>query len=602
MALLPYVVDNVAEGETINHSLSIVFPSGPVSVLLEVGVSNNSLAVVNITNIAVSFGGAINVKSSEIKFPDHITYYFSPTNDTFDRVQFTLPYICISDSASAVERALHVAIATTVLTNSGVSMDMYFIWTKVTYGAVHRVTQTQISTVNVYPRNSHFPTSAPITATAPTSSEQNLVTSAPGLVMDDGVPRLFMTVTLMTAGTLKQGNTASLNVTFGHVTDSLNSTSPTDAYNVTITCIFTPYLTYIRHLYDVDGMTVSNSTEFLSLSFAIFEYPRVINNLILEIKVDSTYSLDQALFGAGYLSVGPVILEHSDRYSNKYDPIIGSYEFFIERASYQPLGCFRHNRHRAFPDLVANYRGVSIDWQNMAHSFNSIIKWCAEEVAARRTSHPQRQAFLSFGIKFYGECWSGDHVPVSYWLNHASSHCEVYDVGGSRDSMFVYKLNHSRTWPQIPEVAASQNCACRFDPTSNNCACCDVTECQCGRVKPGNCARCNYLDFCEVEDFSRKESTVELSDQESIRCTSDGTSACEDVPCCSYFFPRAGSQVIEAIPDLDRVLGYDSVTGTVYGSYRDVIKESPDIRTWFSVSPNRLLSAQARTTWRNAIS
>lgn len=65
---------------------------------------------------------------------------------------------------------------------------------------------------------------------------------------------------------------------------------------------------------------------------------------------------------------------------------------------FKPIGCFKDATRRSFPKLIANFRSEITNWSN----FEEIIKSCSKL--------SRQKGYRYFGIQFYGECWSGEHV------------------------------------------------------------------------------------------------------------------------------------------------------------------------------------------------
>jgi len=93
---------------------------------------------------------------------------------------------------------------------------------------------------------------------------------------------------------------------------------------------------------------------------------------------------------------------------------------------YDSLGCFNDGNPRALPELLENFRGKKIDWTNMP----KIVQACAE-VAHER-------GLQTFGLQFYGECWSGVNGSSTYDMYGPSTKC--WSGVGKEGSYYVYKL------------------------------------------------------------------------------------------------------------------------------------------------------------------
>ncbi|PFX27847.1 Deleted in malignant brain tumors 1 protein [Stylophora pistillata] len=92
---------------------------------------------------------------------------------------------------------------------------------------------------------------------------------------------------------------------------------------------------------------------------------------------------------------------------------------------FRPIGCFVDSglKPRPIPKLIANFRG-KIDW----HNLNKTVAECARRVNLK--------GFHYFGVQFYGECWSGDNVELTYNKQGTSKNC--FQGVGRRRANFVY--------------------------------------------------------------------------------------------------------------------------------------------------------------------
>ena len=98
---------------------------------------------------------------------------------------------------------------------------------------------------------------------------------------------------------------------------------------------------------------------------------------------------------------------------------------FFFSVEYDSLGCFNDGTPRALPELLESFR-KNIDWMNMA----KIVQACAE-VAYER-------GLQTFGLQFYGECWSGVNGSNTYDMYGPSKQC--WSGVGKEGSYYVYKL------------------------------------------------------------------------------------------------------------------------------------------------------------------
>ncbi|XP_068751837.1 uncharacterized protein [Montipora capricornis] len=92
---------------------------------------------------------------------------------------------------------------------------------------------------------------------------------------------------------------------------------------------------------------------------------------------------------------------------------------------FERIGCFKDNRQdpRPLPDYImtdrdrslAIYSGQSIDWRNWDSYMPEFACRCAE--IAKEKGHN------TFGVQFYGECWSGSQSEVTYGKLGISTNC-----------------------------------------------------------------------------------------------------------------------------------------------------------------------------------
>ena len=101
--------------------------------------------------------------------------------------------------------------------------------------------------------------------------------------------------------------------------------------------------------------------------------------------------------------------------------LTGVYDFIS--VGYEALGCFTESSPFAIPKLIKSFRG-SIDWTDLAKH----VRACAELVHSR--------GYQVFGIRSYGECWSG--VDSGYDRYGSSESCML--GVGKEWSNFVYRI------------------------------------------------------------------------------------------------------------------------------------------------------------------
>ncbi|XP_068751834.1 uncharacterized protein [Montipora capricornis] len=92
---------------------------------------------------------------------------------------------------------------------------------------------------------------------------------------------------------------------------------------------------------------------------------------------------------------------------------------------FEMIGCFKDNRRdpRPLPDYImtdrdrslAIYSGQSIDWRSWDSYMPEFACRCAEK--AKEKGHN------TFGVQFYGECWSGSQSEVTYGKLGISTNC-----------------------------------------------------------------------------------------------------------------------------------------------------------------------------------
>lgn len=94
---------------------------------------------------------------------------------------------------------------------------------------------------------------------------------------------------------------------------------------------------------------------------------------------------------------------------------------------YEPIGCFSNRGISPHPMslLLKDFR-PDMNWNEI----DSVVKRCAN------LAHEKRLRY--FGLKYYGECWSGETADQTYNRDGPSEAC-VRGVG-QRSSYFVYKF------------------------------------------------------------------------------------------------------------------------------------------------------------------
>lgn len=94
---------------------------------------------------------------------------------------------------------------------------------------------------------------------------------------------------------------------------------------------------------------------------------------------------------------------------------------------YRGLGCFKDGKPHSIPEFVKSFRS-DIDWSNIKET----ITKCAEFI------HKNYSQNKVFGIKFYGECWTGNEAQETYNAYGSSSNC--WNNVGKDDTFYVYEF------------------------------------------------------------------------------------------------------------------------------------------------------------------
>ncbi|XP_068719759.1 uncharacterized protein [Montipora capricornis] len=104
-----------------------------------------------------------------------------------------------------------------------------------------------------------------------------------------------------------------------------------------------------------------------------------------------------------------------------------TFSLTTETPVYEPIGCFldRGISPRPMPLLLKDFR-PDMNWNDIA----SVIEKCA--------SLAHKKSLSYFGLKYYGECWSGETAGQTYSRDGPSDSC-IKGVG-QRSSYFVYKF------------------------------------------------------------------------------------------------------------------------------------------------------------------
>ncbi|XP_032233886.1 uncharacterized protein LOC116616115 isoform X2 [Nematostella vectensis] len=132
------------------------------------------------------------------------------------------------------------------------------------------------------------------------------------------------------------------------------------------------------------------------------------------------------------------------------------YEIVRPTCRVERVGCFKDHHYsgaRPFPEYVQTdrdisipiYTGTPIDWRNWDAYMPDEVCRCAKAIKAK--------GYRTFGIQFYGECWSGPDSEVQYWrdgksdqcVNHCFKPCKGFDkfCAGKNHANFVYRLQEA---------------------------------------------------------------------------------------------------------------------------------------------------------------
>ena len=94
---------------------------------------------------------------------------------------------------------------------------------------------------------------------------------------------------------------------------------------------------------------------------------------------------------------------------------------------YRGLGCFNDGDPHAIPNFVKSFRS-NIDWTKISET----IEKCAEFI---HNNYPKNKVF---GIKFYGECWTGNKAKDTYDMYGESTDC--WNKVGKDNTYYVYEF------------------------------------------------------------------------------------------------------------------------------------------------------------------
>lgn len=97
---------------------------------------------------------------------------------------------------------------------------------------------------------------------------------------------------------------------------------------------------------------------------------------------------------------------------------------------YRALGCYRDQYPHAVPVYLGSMRS-KIKWTNM----KTTVDACARLVKHRNPT------YKVFGVKFYGECWSGPYALQTYdRYGSVSSTKDCYSGVGTHYTYYVYEF------------------------------------------------------------------------------------------------------------------------------------------------------------------
>lgn len=96
--------------------------------------------------------------------------------------------------------------------------------------------------------------------------------------------------------------------------------------------------------------------------------------------------------------------------------------------AYKALGCFQDSYPHAVPVYLGSMRN-KIKWTNM----KATVDACARLVKHRNPT------YKVFGVKFYGECWSGPKAFETYDKYGSSISKNCYAGVGTHYTYYVYK-------------------------------------------------------------------------------------------------------------------------------------------------------------------
>lgn len=100
--------------------------------------------------------------------------------------------------------------------------------------------------------------------------------------------------------------------------------------------------------------------------------------------------------------------------------------------SVKPIGCFKDHSpsERPLPVMIDNFRSVLVN--------NPLTKDTAALIVSKCAKIASKRGFNTFGIQYYGECWSGPTANMTYSKDGISSDCQ-HKVG-LQNSNYVYQF------------------------------------------------------------------------------------------------------------------------------------------------------------------
>ncbi|XP_031569120.1 uncharacterized protein LOC116303679 [Actinia tenebrosa] len=274
------------------------------------------------------------------------------------------------------------------------------------------------------------------------------------------------------------------------------------------------------------------------------------------------------------------------------------------RVAFEPVGCFRDDgrKPKPLPEQLLNDR-EKIDWNNWDSFMEDLVCRCAKKTLD--------EGYDTFGIQYYGECWSGPENLIDIdrdgssneCISHGYQSCKAQNTTcvGKNGANFVYKLVQPSCSIQIERVGCFKDdmipprplpeyILSERDPTAPSYNGTDIDWINWNSYMPGFICRCAMLarkygyTVFSIQFFAECWSgpaAIRTYDRngESSRCISKNLRPCkpDDRYCVGKQFTNFVYRIVEPC----------DITYTQLGCYRDKLDTPRPIPILMSTEQDR---------------